>query len=118
MKRVKILILAALIILALLSVVGWGPMPQGVPAPDKLVIGTIALAPIIVALVEVAKKAGMPTQYAPWLNGGLAFVGYGLMVLILKMPEAAEPVTYGLNFLIVFLMNAGLYDRAQATFRR
>ena len=46
-----------------------------------LTIGVIPLALVIVALVEVAKRAGLPSQYAPWLNAVLAVAGYALVLL-------------------------------------
>jgi len=81
-------------------------------------VGEILLVPIIVGLVALVRQLGMPKEYAPWLNGVLSLGGYGLMVLVLKKPEALEPATYGLNALIIFLMNAGFYDRIQPLFRK
>lgn len=84
----------------------------------ELVVGGILLVPIIVALVELAKSVGLPTQYAPWLNGVLSLAAYGLVVLVAQVPDALEPVTYGLNALIIFLSAAGFYDRAQAILKK
>lgn len=80
-----------------------------------LQVGTILLAPVIVGLVEMAKKLGLPSKYAPWLNGGLAVLGYGLVVLTELVPGSLEFASYGLNALVVFLLGAGLYDRAQGS---
>ena len=33
----------------------------------ELTVGTIALAPVIVALIQLAKRLGLSTEYAPWL---------------------------------------------------
>lgn len=83
----------------------------------ELMIGSVALAPVIVALIELFKKIGMPVQYAPWVNGLLSVVGYGLVVLIAQQPTYEQPIIVVLTMLVVFLSSAGLYDRAQGTTR-
>jgi hypothetical protein len=80
----------------------------------ELQLAGVALAPVIVALVGVAKKLGMDTRYAPWLNGGLSVAFYGLMVLSQLVPGTLEPMTYAVNALVIFLAAAGFYDRYQA----
>ena len=84
----------------------------------ELAIGGIALAGIVVGIIQVAKKFGLPSEYAPWLNGFLSVVGYALVVLVTQMPHLLEPVTLVLNALVVFLAAAGLYDRGQAILTR
>jgi hypothetical protein len=109
----------ALLVVLFVSVTAFAPAPQAeppLPVPD-LQLGTIALAPIIVALVGIARALGMPTKYAPWLNGALALVGYGLIIVAQLAPAALDPVTYLLNALIIFLSAAGFYDRVQKTLR-
>ena len=80
----------------------------------ELQLAGVLLAPVVVALVGVAKKLGMPVKYAPWLNGGLSVLFYGLMVLAQLVPGSIEPMTYGVNALVIFLAAAGFYDRYQA----
>jgi len=80
----------------------------------ELYIGTFALAPIIVALIQVAKHFGMPVKYAPWLNMGLAIVGFVIVAAIAQYPEFQAPVVSGLIVLTTFLAAAGFYDRGQA----
>jgi len=114
MKVLRFFLVLLLVLLLLLLMVGSALAQEGegdLPSPDELIIEGIVLVPIIVAIIEVAKKLGLPTEYAPWLNGLLSLVGYGLMFLVLKLPETAEPVTLGLNFLITFLGAAGFYNR-------
>ena len=84
----------------------------------ELAIGGIVLAGIIVGVIQLAKKLGLPTEYAPWLNGFLSVAGYALVVLVTQMPHLLEPVTLVLNALVVFLAAAGLYDRGQAILSR
>jgi len=80
----------------------------------ELTILGIAAAPIIVALIQLIKTAGMPDRYAPWLNAALSTIAYGVIVLLQNGALDATLVTYTLNVLIIFLTAAGVYDRAQA----
>ena len=82
--------------------------------PVELQIGAIALAPIIVGLVEVAKALGLNVKYAPWATGLLALVGYAAVVLVEQRPDLLQPMVYALNAIIVFLVATGFYNRAQA----
>ena len=86
--------------------------------PVELQIGAIALAPIIVGLVEVAKALGLNVKYAPWLTGLLSLVAYGGVVAVQQMPELLQPLIYALNALIIFLVATGFYNRAQVVLRR
>lgn len=88
----------------------------------ELVVGGIALLPIIVALVEGLKRIGLPTKYAPLANAVLSVLGYGIMVvlgldiaqgLVVAGMPLPEFVGHVLTALIVFLGAAGLYDRTQ-----
>jgi peptidoglycan/LPS O-acetylase OafA/YrhL len=118
-KFSSLLLLIVLFVFLLVFSTGFTPAPQSenpLPVPD-LQLGTIALAPIIVALVGLAKSLGMPTKYAPWLNGALALVGYGLIVVVQLVPAALDPTTYLLNAVIIFLSAAGFYDRTQKILR-
>ncbi len=73
-------------------------------------IGSIAIAPLIVALVQVAKGLGFPTKYAPWLNAVLTVLFYVLRQLVEAHPQMQPPVTIALNLLVTFLTAAGIYD--------
>jgi hypothetical protein len=118
-KFSSLLLLIVLFVSLLVFSTGFAPAPQSenpLPVPD-LQLGTIALAPIIVALVGLAKSLGMPVKYAPWLNGALALVGYGLIVAVQLVPAALDPTTYLLNAVIIFLSAAGFYDRTQKILR-
>lgn len=83
--------------------------------PVDLTIGGIALIPVIVALVELAKMLGLPVDFAPWLTGALAVVGYVLVILVTAHPEFLQAVTVGLTAVIIFLSATGLYKTAQRT---
>lgn len=83
----------------------------------ELMVDGILLAPIVVALIELFKRLGMPLEYALWANGALSLLGYGLVVLIVQQPELVEPVKIGLNALVVFLVGAGLYSSVKYALR-
>ena len=85
--------------------------------PVELQIGAIALAPIIVGLVEVFKALGLDVKYAPWLTGGLALLAYAAVVLVEQRPDLLQPMVYALNAVIVFLVATGFYNRAQAALK-
>jgi hypothetical protein len=81
---------------------------------DYLIIESIALAPIISGIIEVAKRLGLPVKYAPWMNAGLSVLGFILIIYLKENPTLTQPVTIGLNALVIFLTTAGFYDRAKA----
>ncbi len=82
--------------------------------PIELQIGAVALAPIIVGLVEVAKALGLDVKYAPWLTGLLSLVAYAGVVAVQQRPELLQPMIYALNALIIFLVSTGFYNRAHS----
>ena len=88
------------------------------PELGDLTIGVIPLALVIVALVEVAKRAGLPSQYAPWLNAVLAVAGYALVLLVQSRPDLLPTVETGLTALVIFLSAAGIYDRTGSAVNR
>ena len=55
-------------------------------------IGGIALIPVVMALVGLGKKSGLPVEYAPWLTAVLSVVGYVLVLVIADMPQYEEPI--------------------------
>ncbi len=85
--------------------------------PVELQIGAVALAPIVVGLVEVAKALGLKVEYAPWLTGLLSLLAYAAVVAVQQKPDLLQPMIYALNALIIFLVATGFYNRAQAALR-
>jgi len=81
----------------------------------NLTIGGIALLPIIVALVELAKGLGMKTSWAPWLTGFLSVVGYVLVMFTQSYPEYTSYVVSALTILTIFLGSTGLYTIGKNT---
>lgn len=81
--------------------------------PELTILG-IAAAPIIVALIQLFKIAGLPVQYAPWINAGLSVVAYAVAILIQNGTIDATIAAFVLNALVIFLTAAGVYDRVQS----
>lgn len=76
----------------------------------ELFLGSIPMVPIIVGLVEVAKRyIGLPSQYAPWVNLALSALFYVVIGAVQLRPEMQEPLTLVVNVLVLFLGSAGLY---------
>lgn len=81
-----------------------------------LFYGSIALGPVIVALIALMKRAGLPVQYAVWANVVLALVFVALIYLTGIYPGIQAPMTTALNVVVMILMAAGVYDlQANAT---
>jgi hypothetical protein len=78
----------------------------------------VALMPIIVGVVETAKRLGMPSQYAPLLNGLLSIGGYILIQQLIIAPEITPTVQYIFNIVMVFLGAAGIYDIGKFTLKQ
>lgn len=79
--------------------------------PIELAVGGIALLPIIVGLVELAKRYGnLSSEHAPLLNGALTTAGYALMFFVMKNPTYEEIVVGVLGGVMTFLAGAGFYE--------
>lgn len=79
--------------------------------PIELVIGGVMLLPIVVGLVEFAKRVfDLPSEHAPLLNGALTTLAYALMMFVRSNPSYEEMVAGVLMGVVVFLANAGFYE--------
>jgi len=81
--------------------------------PD-LYVGSVALAPFIVALIALLKWIGMPVGWAPYVNIALSAAGVILIGMIGLDPNLLTPVETVLNIVIAVLAAAGFYDLQQA----
>lgn len=77
--------------------------------PD-LVIGGVALAPLIVAIVAQAKKLGLPIDYAPYLTGLLSVGGYFAVKLIEIYPWLAQGAEWAATAVVIFMVTSGFYQ--------
>ena len=82
--------------------------------PD-LTIGTVALIPIIVGVIEAFKRAGLPTSWAPWINAVLTVIGYIVVLSLEKYPEYEPIAVMGLTMLGIFLAAGGFYEVVSRT---
>ena len=74
----------------------------------------IAASPIIVAIIALLCRVGLPSKYAPWLNLVLQIVVYSATIYLVNKPELKEPVVAGLSILVGFLTTAGVFDRTES----
>ena len=83
-------------------------MPAELPVPDLLIVG-VPLVVIVPALVELAKRLGLPTAYA-----GIASIGSS--ALILGLVQAQTDARFGgwatwlLTSIVYGLAASGLYS--------
>ena len=75
----------------------------------NLNIGAVALSPIIVALVQIARHFGLKVTWAPWLAALLALAAYAAVILLEQQPQLLDPVAIALNALVIFLTTTGFY---------
>jgi hypothetical protein len=81
------------------------------PDLQDILIGGMAIAPLVVALVALAKQLGMDTKYAPWLNGGLSVVLWlAATVAIPAYPVVGDIAKVIVGALVVFLGASGVYQ--------
>jgi ABC-type Na+ efflux pump permease subunit len=80
-----------------------------------LIIGGIALGPIVVALVELVKALGLPPRY--WTAAMLLFsmVAYGLVLYTGTVPEAQTWIVPVLQIIITILTALGYYKSVVKT---
>ena len=81
----------------------------------NLEIGTIALIPIIVALIEAFKAAGLPSKYAPWANAVATAIGYAIIVLLQQYPTYEPATVVVLTMMMIFLSAGGFYEVVSRT---
>jgi len=83
---------------------------------DTLIVGGVAASVIIIGLVEVAKRSGMPVKWAPLLSlclGIVVAVAYGLLN---QVTGSAWLDLVGLGIL-AGLSACGIYSGTKATLR-
>ena len=76
----------------------------------ELFYGSLAIAPVIVAIIALLKRAGLPVQYAVWANVVLGIVFVALIYVTGIYPGIQVPVTTALNIVVAVLSSAGFYN--------
>lgn len=70
----------------------------------NIIIGGVAVMPLIVALIEWLKGQGMDVKFAPWICGALAVVAYVVSAILIPMyPQVAVYAQWVVGALSVFL---------------
>ena len=76
----------------------------------EIFIGSIAIAPVIVALVALFRWIGLPGAYAPYANAALSVLFVVLSIYLGYNPAALPTVETALSMLTAFLAAAGFYN--------
>ena len=82
---------------------------------QDIYIGTVAVIPIVVGIIQLLKKLGMPSTWAPWVNFVLTLVGYAVSLLMLQYPHWEPTTTKVLTVVIMFLTAGGFYEVGDRT---
>lgn len=76
-------------------------------------LGGVALAPVIVAIIELLKRTGIvKDDWAAWVNAGLSVAAYFAVWYVGQYPESLSVASVIINALVVFLTGAGVYHVA------
>lgn len=84
--------------------------------PDLILYG-IPLAALISALVQVAKKYGLPAAAAPYLNVLLSAIAAVAVLYLGGKPEYQNVTVFVLQLLAFFLQAAGVYTTAKFVYQ-
>jgi len=79
----------------------------------SLFYGSVAIGPVIVALIAILKRLGLPAQFAVWANVVLALVFVALIYITGIYPGIQVPMTTAINVIVMILAAAGVYDVQQ-----
>ena len=82
---------------------------------QDIYIGTIAVNPIVVGIIQLLKKLGMPKTWAPWANAVLTIIGYAVSLLLLQYPHWEPTLVKVLTVVIMFLSAGGFYEVGDRT---
>lgn len=78
---------------------------------NEIIIGGVPLAVLIVGIVNFLKQVGMDDKHAPYVNGGLAAVGYLLVYWLLPAYPQIEPaLTVITGAVVAFLGASGIHQ--------
>jgi hypothetical protein len=80
------------------------------PLPPE--IGGVLIGPLIAAIIEALKAAGMPVKYARWANLVLAMLSWFVIEALGVWPEYQGWVGAVLRIVIIILTAAGFYEEA------
>lgn len=83
---------------------------------QDLLVGGVPLAALVVGLVNLAKNLGMDVKYAPYLNGGLAALGYVVVTWVIPTYPAVVPyLQVATGTIATFLIASGIHQFGKIT---
>ena len=74
-----------------------------------IVVGSVAFAPIVSAIIDLAKKIGLPVKLAPWLNLLLSIVVVIIWQLVSMGQLDTTTVEMAASVVVCFLAAFGVY---------
>ena len=74
-----------------------------------IVVGSVAFAPIVSAIIDLAKKIGLPVKLAPWLNLLLSIVVVVVWQLVSMGHLDTASVEMAASVIVGFLAAFGVY---------
>lgn len=81
------------------------------PDLNGILIGGFAIAPLVVAIVNLVKRLGVPAEYAQYVNGGTSAVLWVTATYLLPMyPELQPYVVAVVGTVVVFLGASGIHQ--------
>jgi len=75
-----------------------------------LTIGSVALVPLIITIIELAKRLGLSSTAAPYVNIGLTVVAVTAVMFLRHTPEAVTGAVIVVQAIATILAVAGGYD--------
>jgi len=77
----------------------------------EVMFGGVSLSVLVVGLVNLAKKFGLPADYAPYLNGVLATIGFVLVTSVVPSYPEVEPILKIIaGAVLTFLAASGIHQ--------
>lgn len=88
------------------------------PDLNSILIGGFAIAPLVVAIVNLVKRLGVPAEYAQYVNGGVSAVLWVTATYVLPLyPELQPYVIAVVGTVVVFLGASGIHKFGKITKR-
>lgn len=76
----------------------------------ELYLGSIALMPVVVGIIEALKRVGLPSKYAPLANLLLSTAAYVVVTIAAGDPVFAKGAMTAVEILIILLGSWGFYE--------
>ena len=78
---------------------------------QNVVIGGVAIAPLVILIVAVAKHYGFPADKAAMLNGAVSAVLWIVATVLIPMyPVIADVAYYVIGVVVIYAVSSGIYQ--------